>query len=104
MPRSFKKFVSDNSEITEVQRNVAEVLEPIIQANLLDGLLIEDVELTSGQDNVVPHLLNRVPQGWIIVRKNADSRVWENVSGNRLKNANLLLQCSSSVTVSLWVF
>lgn len=104
MPRSFKKFVSDMPELTEVQRNIEEVLEPIIRANILDGLLIEDVRLTAGQDNAIPHQLTRVPQGWIIVRKNADSRVWENVTDNRIRNANLLLQCSNDVTVSLWVF
>jgi len=48
----------------------------------------------------VEHLLNQLPDGWIIVKKNAFADILEEQSDNRF----LTLKATSPVTVSIWVF
>lgn len=67
----------------------------------LDGVLIEDVQLTDSF-SVVYHNLGRRPAGFSVLTMNTASTVYENKS-NRTDN-ELVLRATNAVTVDLWVF
>jgi hypothetical protein len=81
-----------------------EVTDFIEKCSLIDGKLVSDAELTTGQDNEVGHGLGRIPQGYIVVDRNANSVVSTSSTLNRNPKNSLILNCSANVTVSLWVF
>lgn len=70
------------------------------------------IPLTSGQDNLVPHGLGRVPSYWVIVRLNANTTIWEMATASLPSPAGtkqsatsqfLNLWCSASCQASVWV-
>ena len=63
---SFRKFIkiitaSGNSDFNRLQDNIQESLQPIIEKIQLDSNIIQNISLTQGIVNNVPHLLNRIP-------------------------------------------
>jgi len=104
MPSTFKKVNSDNEQLNKMQENVSQALLPVLGSAILDGVLLTEIELTTGQANLIEHKLGRRPLGWIAVRKRAESTLWDNQNANLLNNRTLDLRCSSNVTVDLWIF
>lgn len=98
---TFKQIHTGDGDLNRVQDNITQFSTPISKLLLLDGVLLEDVALTSSETQV-PHKLNRAPNGWIIVKKNAAQDVYE--SGTDVQNRFLSLTASGTVTVSLWIF
>lgn len=102
--KRFKKLPSKNSEVTQLQKNVEEAINPVINSQIVDGVLLRDLKLCPLSANLVTHKLGRPPLGWIVVRKRADSRIWDIQDSNTLKTSTLALTCSHEVTVDLWIF
>ncbi len=100
--KDFKAVSIDDAQAAKLQENVAEALVPILRSQILDGVLLRDVVLITGQQNTVYHKLGRAPLAWILASPNADTRVWE--SASNLPSKTLLLNCSANCTISLWVF
>lgn len=93
---------SGGQQITERSQTGA----PYISGNLIQ------IALTAGQDNLVPHGLNRSPVVWTIARLDTNATIWEvvtskiqNSSGvNASANSTFInLWCSSSCTITLWI-
>lgn len=76
-------------------------INPIISLPILQGNLIKDVKLVAGVPKAVNHLLQRMPQGWIITDNIAGVSIWRSTAFNIL---TLTLEASADTTVSLWVF
>lgn len=94
--RAFKKTATP--ELAKLEDNVANVLEPVLNAAILDGKLVENVNLNTAAS--VQHKLGRVPRGWIVVDRNANAQVWSTA-----KDKNFLtLSSSGAVVVTIWVF
>lgn len=104
MLKQVKKISSDIREVNQLQENVEQVLSPIIDKEILDGILIKDVQLVTGQDNIVSHLLGRDLVGWIVTRQKSNAVVWDSQDSSTSKSRTLTLNCSANVTISLWVF
>ena len=104
MLKRFKKFRSIEADINGIQENVEEVLQPVLESQVIDGVLLKGISLTTGVDNVVSHKLGRKPQGWILVRKRAESDVWDLQDVNKTPSRTLVLRCAADVTVDLWIF
>jgi len=100
--KDFKSVGIDDPQVAKFQQNVSEALVPLQRAQILDGLLLRNIELISGQSNIVPHKLGRALLGWQIAGINANATVW--ASESPLPSKNLLLNCSANCTISLWVF
>lgn len=75
-------------------------LDPLLRNQLVDGVLLTDVALVTGE-NVINHLLGRKQVGWIIVDRDASTAVYRSAALNDL---TLTLNSSGSVTVSIWCF
>ena len=69
---------------------------------LLDGHLIEDIELTAATREIVQHGLGRKLRGYVVVKRNAGVSVYDEVPDR--PQDELWLQAASNVTISLWVF
>lgn len=101
---NLKKVGLKDPESQKLQQNVENAIEPIIRKEIIDGVLIKDVCLRAGISNEVKHALGRIPQGWIVVRKRADARIWDIQDHNRNPSKTLALTCSHDVKIDLWIF
>ena len=102
--KSFKKLNSADRNLNLVQDNIETFSIPLVKNPLLDGQLIEDQELVTGQDNIINHKLGRVLRGWLIVRQNAAADIYDTQADNSLPNLTLWLRSSADCTISLYVF
>ena len=80
------------------------MLEEIQKKQIVDGMLLQSVSLTSGVVNNITHKLSRNPTGYIVVTRSADCRVWDDQITNTQKDIYLKLRTSANVVVTLWVF
>jgi hypothetical protein len=72
---------------------------------ILDGQLIEDAELVEdaeGDENKIPHNLNRVPYGAILVKMSADAGGETHCRSTTVNDVTIA--SSRAGTVTLWVF
>jgi hypothetical protein len=83
---------------------VEQLIEPFLNSEIINGVLIKNVNLDSSITNQVNHKLGRKPQGWIIVRQRANSIIWDSQDTNTKANRTLELSCSANVTIDLWIF
>lgn len=104
MPRAFKKVQTTDKDVNKLQENIGLVLEPVLQSSIIDGVLLRNLALSSSSTTLIEHKLGRKPLGWVLVRKRAQSDVWDTQDSNELQSSTLALNCSSDVTVDLWVF
>jgi len=100
--RDLKKIAGDDIS-NRSQDNTDTVLRPIINSAIIDGVLLNDIELTYGA-NTIEHKLGRKLLGYIVVRKNNDAVISDAQDTNKLSSKNLILYSDTLVTVSLWCF
>lgn len=96
-----KIYISDRA-VSKFQENTRIIIDEIVGKEILDGVLIKNIDLVAGVDNIISHKLNRNLLGWIIIKKNTQSDIWEK-SGDFSKK-NLILNCSADTTISIWIF
>lgn len=102
--KTLKKTSFENKDVIKLQSNLEIVLAPITDCKIIDGTLIKNVRLEVGIRNEIPHKLARKPLGFIIVRKRADSRIWDLQDTNTTPIRTFTLACSDDVTVDIWFF
>ena len=90
--------------MTLFQDNIEVQFNQIITKELLDGQILTQVTLIPGKINRVQHKLGRQIEGWTIVRKRADARVWDVQDCEGNKSVYLALIVSHEVEVDIWVF
>lgn len=89
-------------DIQRLQDALSKVFNAIQTKQILDGRLVEDIEIVSGTVTELDHGLQRPVRGWIVVEKNANAVVW--TSESEIPNRTLNLNTSANVTISLWIF
>lgn len=102
---ALKKISVPGYIVDKVQGNVDDVLRRLAGNEFITGRLFKEVALTAGKPTAVKHNLGR-EANWIVVRKfSAVDDIWE-VSGdaNKAPKSELLLDCTSDVTVNLYLF
>lgn len=99
-----RKVRSDDDTIRQLQGAVDLVFQELLKKQLIDGNFFEDVELTMGIVNLVPHKLGKEAQGYIVVKRDANATIWDSESTNEMKNSFLNLRTSADCVISLWVF
>ena len=102
--RAFKKLKIEDRATEKFQDNVEVSLNAVLNKEILDGILIQNVSILTGVTNVINHKLDRIPLGYLIIRKRADSRIWDLQDANNNKTKTLSLVCSADVTIDIWVF
>lgn len=76
------------------------ILDPLLKNPLNNISILKDLDLKVG-NNKIAHLLNRKPQGWIILDLNAPAQIYRVEDFDPLF---LTLNSDTKVTVSLGVF
>ena len=102
--KRYKKIPSRDNTIKQLQNHVQEVVNPIVDKEVLDGVLVKDVCLEALKANLIEHKLGRKPLGFLIVRKRADSRIWDIQDDNSQPSKTFALTCSHDVQVDIWIF
>lgn len=96
---------TNNTDIQRVENSLISTLQSIITNPLLNSpTLKKAVVLTTGVDNVVDHGLNRPVTGWIIVDINAAANVYRSATINTMPTTSIILNTTSTVTVSILFF
>ena len=91
-------------DVSFVEYRTQEIADFVERCPLIDGRLLTGIEMITGQDNDIPHGLDRVPAGYIVVNRTANSVISTSSAVNKTPKNSLILNCSANVTVSLWVF
>jgi len=105
----FAQLESPSSrEFNTGQDHLEQVLTPLTNSSIVDGVYIKEIDLTVSVDNLVEHKLGREPLGWIVVRKFADANIWESltaggVSYDRKKFINFQTD-ATTLDVYFWIF
>lgn len=79
-------------------------LNPLLASPIATPTMLKNIALVSGQTNTINHLLGKVLTGWIVIRQDASSIIWDSQDSNPLPDKTLQLLCSSNVTVNMLVF
>jgi hypothetical protein len=90
--------------LSRVQDNVEVALQPFVNSPILNGVLLKNVLLEPGKRNEVSHKLGRRPLGFIIVRQQKDSRIWDLQASNPGPTETFTIACSHLTTVDVWIF
>jgi len=86
-----------------MQNRWATLIEPLINASIVDGNLLPNITLTIG-NNSINHQLGRKLKGWIIVGINGIAEIYDTQATNQMPDLTINLTSDSNVSVSLWVF
>ena len=102
----YVRNTTDNESIESVQNSLENSFRSVEACPLLDGHLLEDIELTNG-DNEIDHKLGRDLKGWIITRhRETPSNIVDRQKTNNATDRTLILNSSvaTAIVVDIWVF
>jgi hypothetical protein len=102
--KAFKVIGTEDKDFNKLQDNIDQVLTPVLNCPLIDGVLVKDLCLQAGVSNEISHKLDRKPLGWMIVRKRRDSRIWDLQDTNAQPTKTLSIACSHDVQIDIWIF
>lgn len=102
--RAFKTIDLKDKETKQLQENINNVLTPVLNCPLIDGVLVKDICLQAGVSNEISHKLGRKPIGWLVVRQRRDSRIWDLQDTNPQPSKSLSIACSHDVQIDIWIF
>lgn len=89
--------------INQLQTKIDESLTPLITRLQNDSLILNQVSLITGSNNI-NHLLDRNLLGWSIVRQNGIANIYDNQDNNLSPGLTLILISSAPVIVNIMVF
>jgi len=105
----YQWFKSKSEELNSVQNSIRDVVNSLLPIELLNGYLpkkstgeiITYTILTT--DTIINHGLNRDYVGYLVIDRNASAIVYTSPTAS-LKNRQLILRASATVTVKLFLF
>lgn len=84
----------------QIQDAVAAAFKPLFSSQIVDGVLVKNVTLTTTATKV-SHTLARTPLGYIVVDLNKDARIFRTAWDT---NTISLTSTDTGTLVSLWIF
>lgn len=87
-------------DLLKTQTTWATQLDPVIQNQLVNGILISNINLINGV-TVVNHKLGRKMQGWMIADINSAATVYRS---QPLNDKTLTLTSNASAIANVWCF
>lgn len=86
------------------QDHVESVINPVLASAIIDGVILEDIDLVSTGFTSIEHKLGRKPRGYLVIRRSSAQTVYEDAGDYDNRKLFMKLRASGSVTVNLWVF
>lgn len=102
--KGFSPELQTDTQTTNVQQLIKKFADGISSSAILDGVLVKDVKLTSGQKNTVGHPLGRPIKGYIPVRLSNTTVVYDSPGANPRPSKQFIVSCTVDATVTFWVF
>lgn len=91
---NFKDFVT-----SKLQQNLEKFFLQLYLVPFLKGTYLKDIQITTTSQSF-KHGLSSVPQGFIVLDKQANAVIWRNTASEGF----ISLQSDNDVTASVWVF
>lgn len=98
--KHLKKVATNDHKLNQIQNNMEQAITPVLDKAIIDGILLKDIAITTGSVDIVDHKLGRTPLGYIVVKRSANSVIWDSATNSR----SISLNCSANVTINLWIF
>lgn len=105
--KSMTEIALESQELVRFQGNVATAVNAVLQAEILDGVLVPNVIVKSNNKALVPHGLGRRARGVLIVAANAPTSSFYMVPADQTSPEGAVVLSFSSgagATISCWVF
>ena len=102
----YVRNTTDDDSIESVQNSLENSFRSVEACPLLDGHLLEGIDLVNG-DNEIDHKLGRDLKGWIITRhRETPSDIIDRQTANAQSDQILILNSGAggTITVDIWVF
>ena len=104
MVRALKSLAQTDPKIGKVFDYVQQFSKEVADVPFMQGKVYEDVVMTGAADYTLYHQLGRPVVGWLVLRQNASSTIYDKQDSNATPETTLVLRPSNTVTVTLWVF
>lgn len=89
--------------LMRMQSGIVDKLNFILSVPFLNGILLEAVVLSSG-NNIINHKLGRTIRGYFVTNQNAAASIYNSSPATLNFEQQIQLNASAGVTVDLWVF
>ena len=86
---------------TLAQPKLSVALNPILNLPIINGLQLNNIKLAATTPLAINHLLQRMPQGWVVTDNNSNVTIWRTQPYN---TNTITLEASAATTISLWVY
>lgn len=103
MPISIARVQTEDRNVNQLQSNIAKALNPVLSNPISSGSILTGISLKAGA-NTVSHKLNRILQGWVLVRQRQVATIYDTQDTNNNPSLTLTLVSSADVVVDLYVF
>jgi hypothetical protein len=101
----FKKLFVKDDELRRVQDEIASAVSQVNNVPQLGGVILTGVAIAGASaDTTLEHGLNRVPNGFVILSKNATADVWTSGTVNPRPQLTLIVKSSAAITATIWIF
>ena len=99
----FASLYTGDPSVDQVQGYIATSLQPLLSLPFASGNRVQDIDLTTS-DTFVSHGLDSVPEGYIVLKQNADTSVYISPTANDFPGQVIILRSGASVTCDLFFF
>ena len=80
--KSVPLIKTNDRSVEQAQNTSGQLIQELIQNPLTTVSIISNVSIKQFQSNLITHKLGAVPKGWLIIRKQANSIIWEDTQTN----------------------
>lgn len=101
--KPFRRTQTLDKDVRLLQDSVDATLRTLTSLSILNGKLVQGLDLSSG-DNVVDHGLDRSPQGYFIVRSDAHITIYDKQEIDEFPNRQITLNASAAARVDIWIY
>ena len=97
-----KNYNAESQDLIDLQEDLFNVLAPLTKNPLLDGVLLEDISISTTA-TAFPHKLGRKWRGAILTKLSANVTVWY-PTALQDETKFITIDASGSATASFWIF
>lgn len=76
-------------------------INPVLALPILSGVQLNGVVLAANVPLTINHLLQRLPQGWIVTDNTANTSIWRTAELNKY---TITLEASADTTIAIWIY
>ena len=103
MATSIATVQTTDRTVNQLQSNITQAVNPVINNPIVQGTILKNQSLNSG-NNIINTGLNKQLQGWIIIRQRGAASFYDQQDSNSNSNNTLILNSSAAVSVDIYVF